>query len=589
MTPDHAPDTAASTDASAATPLPAYVPPPVPDHGLWIGPEHAPAAYERLEHVGGGVEGTVYRARFAGRGRASTRLVAVKEYRCPAGADRSWPHDGTWPHLDDQVGLLRGLPDNPHLVRVRELFLGGAGTARNPARVFRTPYLVMEWIDGTPPTAVLGARPVPVAERTGWIRDLAEAIDLLHSVTRTENNPIVHGDIKPGNCLVTADRGLVLVDTGAVTRLGSDATRRGLCTPPYAAPEVLAAPERPRTAASDLFSLGAVAYHLLVGEPPPSAEDPGYHAEVDRRLAVATWAEAAGDAGVRELISRYLSPDPVFRAGLGPVAWSNRIAAALAGEPALPVGRARRHVGRALTAAAMTTVLGAAVWTLWPDGSRQRQPAALAGPGASSAGPGGSSVGPGGSSVGPGSVGPGAVEDVDFAVFGRKWADFPATAGPETLSISPPAGADRFKHLWGFWSPTRHCASTVEFDVEVKPVGDNYGIAVAPRSTLPDDQPQGYSVQYEWQTADVSSRPGPVVRPVELPGGAWSVDVAPTPAPDLRTRRHVAVTSVGSTMTVSVDGRELAAYDLPEVECGGVAVRAWGADATFTGVRVTGS
>ncbi|WP_203779057.1 hypothetical protein [Actinoplanes philippinensis] len=190
-------------------------------------------------------------------------------------------------------------------------------------------------------------------------------------------------------------------------------------------------------------------------------------------------------------------------------------------------------------------------------------------------------------SAGPASVGPG--DDVSFAVFGRQWADFAATAGPGTLSISPPSGVDRFKHLWGFWSPTRHCAATVEFDVAVKPAGDNYGIAVAPRSTLPGDQPQGYSVQYEWQTADVSSRPGPVVRPVELPGGAWSVDVAPVPAPDLRTRRHVVVSAVGAAMTVSIDGRELAAFDLPEVECGGVAVRAWGADATFTGVRVTGS
>jgi len=69
---------------------------------------------------------------------------------------------------------------------------------------------------------------------------------------------IAYGDIKPGNCLITADRGLVLVDTGAITRLDSEATRRGPCTPRYAAPEVLAVPERPRSGASDLFSLGAV-------------------------------------------------------------------------------------------------------------------------------------------------------------------------------------------------------------------------------------------------------------------------------------------------------------------------------------------
>ncbi|MBM2615746.1 protein kinase [Actinoplanes sp. LDG1-06] len=310
------PDHRGATEASDAVPAAPRPVPPVPSEGTWVGPVHEPALYERLEYVGGGFEGAVFKARFAGSGHDSTRMVALKEYRRPAGAARDWPHDGTLAHLDSQVGLLLGLTGNKHMVQVQKLFLGAVSPASSGA--YQTPYLVMEWIDGTPPAVVLEQRKVSARERAGWVRDLARTIDLLHSATRTENNPIAHGDIKPGNCLITADRGLVLVDTGAITRLDSDASRRGLCTPRYAAPEVLAAPERPRAAASDLFSLGAVAFSFLVGEAPPSAEDPDYYDEVRSRLDGTNWGPASGT--VRELIARYLSPDPADRTGLDPAA-----------------------------------------------------------------------------------------------------------------------------------------------------------------------------------------------------------------------------------------------------------------------------
>jgi hypothetical protein len=528
--------------------LPAAAPEPsIPPYGIWVGPRDAPATYERLECVGGGSEGAVYRGRFVGQGRESTRLVALKELRRPAGAAPDWPNDGTWAHINDQAGLLRGLPANPHLVQVQWPFLGDVSPSPTPA--FQTPYLVMEWIDGKPPAMLLDDRQVPVVERAGWVRDLAQVIDLLHSATRTDNNPIAHGDIKPGNCLITADRGLVLIDTGAITRLDSEVTRRGLCTPRYAAPEVLAAPERPRSGASDLFSLGAVAYYFLVGEPPPSAEDPGYHDEIRRRLAETSWG--LGSETVRELLARYLSPEPATRTGLAPVTWSDRIASAL-------TTRRRRVLQGA--AAALTVVLAATGYSFWPDDSAPRQELLPA-------------------------------NTSEFAVFGQKWAGFPASVDGDDLSITTPTGAGRFDHLWGFYLADQHCAARVEFDLRAEAVGtdDNFGIGVAPRSTLDGDQPQGYSIQYEWETADVTSRPGPYVRPAELPGGAWSVDVAPTAAPDLRTRRHVVVSASGSTMTIGIEGREVAEYDVPQVECGGVAIRAWGAAATFSNIRVSGS
>ena len=38
----------------------------VPTVGYWVGPEDEPARFERLEHVGGGAEGVIFRARCVG-------------------------------------------------------------------------------------------------------------------------------------------------------------------------------------------------------------------------------------------------------------------------------------------------------------------------------------------------------------------------------------------------------------------------------------------------------------------------------------------------------------------------------------------
>ena len=140
------------------------------------------------------------------------------------------------------------------------MFLGAVsavGIDHDPAgtdKSFDTPFVVMEWIDG-PPDALVRTGEVALDVRLSWVEDLAVAVDVLHSLSRTRNAPLVHANIKPANCLVTPDRGLVLVDTGAVQRADGLGDHRGL-RPPYAAPEVLAGPARRRDASTDLYSLG---------------------------------------------------------------------------------------------------------------------------------------------------------------------------------------------------------------------------------------------------------------------------------------------------------------------------------------------
>ena len=86
---------------------------------------------------------------------------------------------------------------------------------------------------------------------------------------------LLHRDIKPSNILLTAPDEPLLGDFGLARWLGRDSalTVAGsvLGTPSYLAPELLG--EKPdATTASDLFSLGAVLYHLLCGRPPFEGE-----------------------------------------------------------------------------------------------------------------------------------------------------------------------------------------------------------------------------------------------------------------------------------------------------------------------------
>jgi serine/threonine protein kinase len=316
------------TESSLDRPVIPHGARPVPSVGIWVGPFDEPARYERLEHVGGGAEGAIYRGRLVGRDAGSSQVVALKQYRPPPGAAPSWPQDGTWLQVRDQAWLLGGLPHHRHLVRVREVFLGAVSPAKpstGQTAAFDIPFVVMDWVEGRALSEVMLSLP-PLASRLDWITQLAEAVDVLHAVSRVDQNPLVHGDIKPGNCIITEDRGLVLVDTGAVQRADGTGNHRGLRTPPFAAPEVVQAPSRPRGVASDLFSVGAMAYFLLVGTPPPSAEQSDY-----AMVATATMRDCRDvPASVREPVAAWvgqlLNPtrvcDPALTLSLGLTSWS---------------------------------------------------------------------------------------------------------------------------------------------------------------------------------------------------------------------------------------------------------------------------
>ena len=96
--------------------------------------------------------------------------------------------------------------------------------------------------------------------------------DVCRGLAYAHQHGVVHRDVKPGNILLAEDGTAKLADLGLARRTDSDMTAlttsgQTMGTPYYMAPEQIRDP-RQADARSDIYSLGASWYHMLVGQPP---------------------------------------------------------------------------------------------------------------------------------------------------------------------------------------------------------------------------------------------------------------------------------------------------------------------------------
>lgn len=130
-------------------------------------------------------------------------------------------------------------------------------------------YFVMAYVNGDNLAKRLHDRGVMAVDQTRRILiDVADALAYAHE------RGVVHRDIKPDNILLDAESGRPMVTDFGIARAisgGGDsrltATGMAIGTPAYMSPEQ-AAGDREIDGRSDLYSLGIVAYQMLVGEPP---------------------------------------------------------------------------------------------------------------------------------------------------------------------------------------------------------------------------------------------------------------------------------------------------------------------------------
>ena len=135
-----------------------------------------------------------------------------------------------------------------------------------------TYFIVMEFIDGRSLADLIRTQGVLDADRAAEIAgDVAAALGAAH------RSGVIHRDVKPGNVLITSDGQVKVADFGIATVLSdtnTDLTRAGtvMGTATYFSPEQ--AQGRSVDARSDLYSLGAVLFEMVVGRPPFKGDTP---------------------------------------------------------------------------------------------------------------------------------------------------------------------------------------------------------------------------------------------------------------------------------------------------------------------------
>ena len=174
--------------------------------------------------------------------RSLGRWVAVKYLR---------PDIGHPTQRIEREGRMAGAFSHPGIISI---FERGLHHGR--------PYLVMPFVDGSPPRA-----PLPPREAARVAHEVAQALAHVHE------RGVIHRDVKPANILIADGGYVVLADFGLAIPDDLGTSRWAVSgTPEYASPEQVRGDVL--DARTDIYSLGATLYHLLSGHPPFSGRDP---------------------------------------------------------------------------------------------------------------------------------------------------------------------------------------------------------------------------------------------------------------------------------------------------------------------------
>jgi tRNA A-37 threonylcarbamoyl transferase component Bud32 len=193
--------------------------------------------YEIVERLGSGGEAIVYK----GYDALLDRYVAIKQVAPQLAADQKFAE--RFREVAKQLAKLAC----EQIVTIYEL-------VEQNGQVF----VMMEYVEGHSIETTLSNQPGPVEVKAVLqiIWRIAAGLAAMHKAG------IVHRDVKPGNIIVCEGLRVKITDFGVAARIGAPASMR-LGTTKYMAPELFSG--EPADARADIYSLGMIAYEMLVG------------------------------------------------------------------------------------------------------------------------------------------------------------------------------------------------------------------------------------------------------------------------------------------------------------------------------------
>jgi TRAP-type uncharacterized transport system substrate-binding protein len=127
-------------------------------------------------------------------------------------------------------------------------------------------YFSMDFVDGTDLSKLAQHSPLDCKRAAHYVRDAARAIQYAHE------RGILHRDLKPANVLIDKADQVHITDFGLAKTVGTEtgltASGAALGTPSYMSPEQAAGRLNEQHQATDIYSLGAVLFTIVTGQPP---------------------------------------------------------------------------------------------------------------------------------------------------------------------------------------------------------------------------------------------------------------------------------------------------------------------------------
>ncbi|BGP55468.1 hypothetical protein JCM8202_001246 [Rhodotorula sphaerocarpa] len=197
--------------------------------------------YERLEKIGEGTYGVVYRS----RNKESGEIVALKKIRLEA-EDEGVPSTAI-----REISLLKEMKDD-NVVRLLDI-------THNDTKL----YLVFEFLDSD-----LKRYMDKVGDGEGMGPDIVKTYQLIKGVYYLHSHRILHRDLKPQNLLINKEGNLKLADFGLARAFGIPLRTytHEIVTLWYRAPEVLLG-SRHYSTGVDMWSVGCIFAEMIMRQP----------------------------------------------------------------------------------------------------------------------------------------------------------------------------------------------------------------------------------------------------------------------------------------------------------------------------------